>query len=94
MVQTRSTIRQDKADQDKERKQRDEEEVAEYFQALVSQDKIKECPKKCRAVISKVNGCRKVMCSICGYKFCFHCKSMSTCLCDGASGHAYYNNMT
>ena len=94
MVKTRSMTRKDETDCDNEREKRDEKETAEYFQTLMSENKIKECPKKYGAVISKVSGCRLVMCSICGCKFCFHCKSMTTCLCAGATGHAYYNNVT
>ena len=94
MVQTRSMIRKDEADKDANRKQKDEEMTARYLKSLFDEKKLQECPKKCGAVISKVSGCRLVMCSICGCKFCYHCKSINSCSCAGASGHAYYNNMT
>ena len=62
-------ICQDKADQDEKRKQRDEEMTAIYFQTFFVENMIKEYPKKCGAIMSKISCCYKIMCSICGCKF-------------------------
>ena len=94
MVQTRSMIRKVEEDKDAMRKQTDEDMTRKYLKLHFDEKKIQECPNKCGAVISKVCGCRKVKCSICGCKFCYNCKSINDFTCAGASGHAFYNNMT
>ena len=89
-IMTRSMTR----DSNQARRIREEEAVtARYIARLYQRQTIKDCPA-CGTMIERDGGCRKVLCTGCGCKFCFHCSTINKCKCTTYLNHGYLNNTT
>ena len=71
----------------------DEAATARYIAGLYQRQTIKDCPG-CGTMIERDGGCRKMLCTGCRYKFCFHCSTINKCRCNTYLNDGYLNNTT
>ena len=71
----------------------DEAATTRYIARLYQRQEIKDCPA-CGTMIERDGGCRKVLCTGCGCKFCFRCSTINKYKCTTYLNDGYLNNTT